>query len=1786
LNANSVVNLTLSVTDQFSGVTQKLSAGITSLIAQFKTLAGALLNSSFAVLQWGNNIAGTLLNVDALNQKIGDFKARLRGVGVDLDEISASLNDFSANKLTDTLSTAFVPLQGVATGLAPALGTALAGIGTAARGMSAQTISALNTIDAGLLKVLEKAERIPARLAAVSGGIAAVAGNLSGVREPLTVFETIRSASTGAASSIFQLTQEIGLFGLGIQALSQLVNTGPFAALIGQNVELQQQLLSTQATLAATNSIVKNGIQIKDPTEAIKALAPTVAAAIKQLEKGSLELSNVTSKDLVPIFSIVAAEAGRIGASLSQATDLSLSFAASLGTLGIPLFQANQEIRSILTGTIDYNSRLAISLNINSAMVAQWRSQGVLVEKLTERLKALREGNKLAADSVGNIGSNIQDIVQIIQRTAGASFVEPIVKQLREVFVLLDRNKEGITSYIKNLVTYAASIGGAIKTSIVAVATALQPILVQIPEYLFKSLEAATKALSGAIASTITIFQPLITLFALLAQAAVSASGPLLQLFLQFKTLQFAIGASTTAFGLLFQIVEPIGSVLFLLAGRANGLVSAFTALGSTVGVGSAGFLLLGQRLNLIPGAAAKVASSIPLIGPAIAAIIPSLAGLGVGLVGLAGKFPVLGIAFKDLLASAPRLLASLSLVAGRAGFAGLSVEILKASASMTKYATTTALTTKINELFASTTILAGEALRAQILKFALLGGSIAIAGVAINELILKNKDLLKTLAAFGDFLKGLTGVIYNVLASPITYLTTAIVGLSAAIALKLLPTLALTKIALLDGLLVGFDKLLPAILKFAAVMSSLGFVQAALAAQSFGIALETLVTSAAAGTLTIGGLTTGIGAMAVAAAIALAPLALLVGGVIAIGKAFEYSTNLVENGGQIIPDWITGVIDKLKGLGGPLNLLPPQVQILIRALEELSKLKVAGAVDPIIADAEKALRRSEGLTKDLEAAQNRTNEAQKKGIALTKEELKQNNAVIAKSKEEIIRLDGQLDALRENLAKAKSDPAKAAFQAEINKLESRRDKLEVADKEGNLALLTRQIAFAKKDIDNLKNPEDKKRLQAQIDDLEARKQKLEQAQADSIQLKPIILEDFGNTEKILKDRVKAAQAILDAPFDAQALKKGLGELIDLTQQQLEQGTVDIETAVKRFKKAAAIGQLEPEDRIKAEKAITQAIKTEYDARASVYDQAIAHQQNLVKGGRVDEIEGEREVSRLKKEQYKERLEGVAAQIRFEIALQEQRTGKQFSEIKTFSRAYKALILEQSKLQADANAFDLEDFQKVLDKKLELIQRQTEKITDAVSTAEIERNTAIQTLTNANSITDTQAADLKVNVTRDRIAKQLALEKAFQQALLAQERPQDPVKAEEFEKKVRASKIKTAQLVLQLAEEEERKQAAVARVIQEQIERRTKSTTNLITQQSQEYQKQIQLLNRVGDALAAQNKILEQRQSLSGAISGFLGSQLKLLADTSKTEEDKARFEKAAAVERLRFLRQEQDFARQKLEISIQQQRLQDAQALRQNQIDQLTAASEQKQSEANLAKKKVDPKALPEELEALRLDLEAKQQKILIEQQKGITLGDNATLNRRGEGIQRAGLGLQQRAQLDQARVDVAKTLPKDQQEGIINRIRNEILTGLGFTQITAEAGRNAAREALTGLGQSGGSREGFTNNSTGVNTYAPDLRRLDPNYRPKDAGVLNLQGAAGVRSPELQGSDKPVTAVFMDQLKEQVQIKQAIELIRAQLPTLSAQLLTLASRPGVQKNEQNYYVQGRNNVLAGTTL
>lgn len=243
---------------------------------------------------------------------------------------------------------------------------------------------------------------------------------------------------------------------------------------IQSNVELQEQLLATQASLAATNTVLVGGVEIEDPTEAIQALEAPVRAALEQIRQDSLELVGVTSADLIPIFQVLAQESSNIGANLSEAGDLTVSFAAALGTLGIPLEQQRQEIQSILTAQISSDSQLAKSIGLNNEQVKLWQQQGTLVENLGKRLEAFRAGNALAAQTIGGITSNIAEIFQEVTRIAGEPLLEPIVQQLERFYQFLEDNRDTIQDAVGGVIDFLVDFGDRAIETFNAILPAIQ----------------------------------------------------------------------------------------------------------------------------------------------------------------------------------------------------------------------------------------------------------------------------------------------------------------------------------------------------------------------------------------------------------------------------------------------------------------------------------------------------------------------------------------------------------------------------------------------------------------------------------------------------------------------------------------------------------------------------------------------------------------------------------------------------------------------------------------------------------------------------------------------------------------------------------------------------------------------------------------------------------------------------------------------------------------------------------------------------------------------------------------------------------------------------------------------------------------------------------------------------------------------------------------------------------------------------------------------------------------
>jgi lambda family phage tail tape measure protein len=242
--------------------------------------------------------------------------------------------------------------------------------------------------------------------------------------------ETLVSRLTRIALSLYVIKEAAGLV--------QGAFGGMFNETIGREVKLRETILKTQTTLASTNKVFKDGKEITDPYQKIVTLTGAVNKSIESIRERSIALAGVTSGEVIEVFGIVASQIGQIGGGLKEAEDLAIQFAAALGTFGLPIYQARQEIGSILRGDIGIDSILAKSLQISSKDIAEAKTKaGGVVKFLEERLAAAVAGQRIAAEGFSGVVSNIKDLSELVSQNFGAGLLDPLLDSLTKVFDFL-----------------------------------------------------------------------------------------------------------------------------------------------------------------------------------------------------------------------------------------------------------------------------------------------------------------------------------------------------------------------------------------------------------------------------------------------------------------------------------------------------------------------------------------------------------------------------------------------------------------------------------------------------------------------------------------------------------------------------------------------------------------------------------------------------------------------------------------------------------------------------------------------------------------------------------------------------------------------------------------------------------------------------------------------------------------------------------------------------------------------------------------------------------------------------------------------------------------------------------------------------------------------------------------------------------------------------------------------------------------------------------------------------
>ncbi|MEW6494496.1 MAG: hypothetical protein AB1589_18565, partial [Cyanobacteriota bacterium] len=416
-----------------------------------------------------------------------------------------------------------------------------------------------------------------------------------------------------------------------------------------------------------------------------------------------------------------------------------------------------------------------------------------------------------------------------------------------------------------------------------------------------------------------------------------------------------------------------------------------------------------------------------------------------------------------------------------------------------------------------------------------------------------------------------------------------------------------------------------------------------------------------------------------------------------------------------------------------------------------------------------------------------------------------------------------------------------------------------------------------------------------------------------------------------------------------------------------------------------------------------------------------------------------------------------------------------------------------------------------VDAQLAQLEREQQKATDLATIATREREIELQGLVNSRVIRqeDVQAETLKV--TRTGIEKELELERDKLQQLQAFPKYDDPVEEEGRQAKIRASRIRTGDLQLQLLQNEKSQQEAVYTAYSRAVDRATGAIANRAAVATQSFNKELLASSALEKSLSLQNQLLDAQRNLRSALSSYIDAEFQVLQETTKSEREKKELAEAAANTRLQAVIQQAKFEAQSLELQIKQNEQAQRRLEIENAIAQIRNRADTAKARAESAKVAADPNATPEQIEAAQLGVVASLAEGEGLQQQAQLLADERATTGQTNNLRRQTQELQSGANISRAEFEAANAIADGgERRRALRRLRDRANSRVFGTSDRGEASNRLDSFNDANRGQALTPLEQYRANQV-QNRVAPTLPTIDlPKVMPMLDKTVSSLGTA----------------------------------------------------------------------------
>lgn len=222
-----------------------------------------------------------------------------------------------------------------------------------------------------------------------------------------------------ANGQIKNLIGSLTLAGLATQAITAVFRTMKDAvtSVVSEGMKMNEFLetskLGIATSIQAQYELRNVQGQILEGQDAYNAALKMSEEQMRQIRIAGLETA-ATSQELVKSFQTATAVAASQNITdLNKIRQLTVDVTNAATALGVAQSEVPTAIRGIIMGRMVEENTLARILVGTSEQVRLWQQQGVLIDKLNERLKPFSEGAKQAASSWAVVKSNIEEAFQV-----------------------------------------------------------------------------------------------------------------------------------------------------------------------------------------------------------------------------------------------------------------------------------------------------------------------------------------------------------------------------------------------------------------------------------------------------------------------------------------------------------------------------------------------------------------------------------------------------------------------------------------------------------------------------------------------------------------------------------------------------------------------------------------------------------------------------------------------------------------------------------------------------------------------------------------------------------------------------------------------------------------------------------------------------------------------------------------------------------------------------------------------------------------------------------------------------------------------------------------------------------------------------------------------------------------------------------------------------------------------------------------------------------------------------